>query len=131
MGFLKVIKKVFTTPVYLFGEDKQKTEEQEEQELFAEDQKEEVRWYDKVFSWPMFIVTWLAEIVIIFFRPTNSIGFDLAQLNKPRKLKTAATPLLQFLAFLIRLVIVMVLLASLFIGVIVLIGWIFTHYSKF
>ncbi len=129
MAFLEFLEKVLTKPVYLFGENKEKTDEQEEEELFEKNEKGEIKWYDRIFSWPIFLITWLADIAINFFWRQPNVR--LGQHIKPRKLKTAATPLLQFFTFLIRLVVIMALLASLFIGVLVLIGWIFTNYSKF
>ena len=56
MAFSKGIKKLFTTPIYLFGENTEKSEEKEEKELFVEDEKGEVKWYDKVFSWPCLLL---------------------------------------------------------------------------
>lgn len=129
MAFSKGIKKLFTTPIYLFGENTEKSEEKEEEELFVEDEKGEVKWYDKVFSWPMFIVTWIVQLLVnLFLFFTDPYTIDLGQLDKPRKLKTAASPILKFIVILIRLIVVMTLLALLFIGVIGFTGWIITNF---
>lgn len=118
MGFLKKILLFFTTPIYLFGENKVKSNEQEEKDLFLEDEKGEVKWYDKIFSLPLFIITWILEIAInIFLRPTN---VNLGQKQKPRKLITALSPLLFLLFFLLKVVLVAIAL----IGLILLSSWI-------
>lgn len=65
MTFFQGVKKLFTTPVYLFGENTEKSEEQEEKELMVKDESGEVKWYDKVFSWPIFLGTWLIQMFYI------------------------------------------------------------------
>ena len=118
MTFYKGLKKLFTTPVYLFGENTEKSEEQEEKDLFLEDEKGEVKWYDRLFSWPIFIITWILQIAVnIFLRPTQ---VNLGQKQKPRKLKTALSPLLSLLFFLSKVVLVTIVL----IGLILLSSWI-------
>lgn len=118
MGFLKKVFIIFTTPIYLFGENKVKSNEQEEKDLFLEDEKGEVKWYDKIFSLPLFIITWILEIAInIFLRPTN---VNLGQKQKPRKLITALSPLLSLLFFLLKVVLVAIAL----IGLILFNSWI-------
>lgn len=77
----------------------------------------------------MFIVTWIVQLLVnLIFLFSNSYTIDLGQLDKPRKLKTAASPILKFIVILIRLIVVMTLLALLFIGVIGFTGWIITNF---
>lgn len=128
MPFLQVLKKVFTTPVYLFNDDKELTKEEEQKEeeaLFAADEQGNLHWYDKVFSWPLFIITWLVDLAIKIFWRQGQV--ELGQRIKPRKLKTASVPLLSFLYFILKVLLVAIVM----IAVIILTGWIVIKVTKF
>lgn len=125
MAFSKGIKKLFTTPIYLFGENTEKSEEKEEEELFVEDEKGEVKWYDKVFSWPISLGTWFIEMLYINpFEYPN----ELSKERKSKKLHTTTTPLIKFVTFFVIFTSLIVSFGILIIGVIGFTGWIITNF---
>jgi hypothetical protein len=128
------LKKLFTTPIYLFGEEKDgnltrfetifKIEEKEQFELYKNDDLGEIRWYDRVFSWPIFIVTWCIEILYDVFEGLPSL--DIGQDKKPRKLTTALHPLMVLITGVLYFFLIILVFGLLFVGVIFLSGWLYT-----
>ncbi|HRH33045.1 MAG TPA: hypothetical protein PK720_02830 [bacterium] len=127
------LKKLFTTPIYLFGEEKDgnltrfetffKIEEKEQFELYKNDDLGEIRWYDRIFSWPIFIVTWCIEILYDVFEGLPSL--DIGQDKKPRKLTTALHPLMVLITGVLYFFLIILVFGLLFVGVIFFSGWLY------
>jgi hypothetical protein len=127
------LKKLFTTPIYLFGEEKDgnltrfetifKIEEKEQFELYKNDDLGEIRWYDRIFSWPIFIVIWCIEILYDVFEGLPSL--DIGQDKKPRKLTTALHPLMVLITGVLYFFLIILVFGLLFVGVIFFSGWLY------
>lgn len=127
------LRKLFTTPAYLFGEEKDgkltrlenifEIEKKEQFELYKKDDLSEIHWYDRIFSWPIFIVTWCIEILYtVFYAP---LSLNIGQDKKPRKLRTALHPLMVLITGVVYFLLVILVFGTLFIGVIFLSGWLY------
>ncbi len=130
----KTVKKVFTTPVYLFGDDKNKIrglqdfvemDDKEEEKLLKKDSIGKIYWYDRFFSTPVYFLTWCIDIISLLLEGAN--GIDISLKRKPRKLKTALNPLLVLFSSLLYFLVIITLGCLFFGGVAIIFGWIVTH----